>query len=88
MRILVAAMCRIRCLLLGAVVCTGAACASKPVLLNASEEGVIVRYNPDVMTATEAGAVAQAACAKYGRNAVPGEIALTGEVFATYSCVR
>jgi hypothetical protein len=57
-------------------------------LLNASEQGVIVRYNPDVMTATEAAVAAQASCAKYGRHAVPGEIALTGEVFATFSCIR
>jgi hypothetical protein len=88
LRVSVVDICGIRFLLLGSVVCAVAACASRPVLLNASEEGVIVRYNPDAMTATEAAAAAQASCAKYGRNAVPGETAVTGEVFATFSCIR
>ncbi len=64
------------------------ACASKPVLLNASEQGVVVRYNPDATSADQAAALAQASCAKYGRNAVPQGTALTGDVFATFSCVK
>jgi hypothetical protein len=63
-------------------------CASKAVLLNASEEGVVVRYNPDAMTSDQAAAAAQASCAKYGRSAVPQGTALTGDVFATFSCVK
>jgi len=63
-------------------------CASKPVLLNASEQGVVVRYNPDATTADQAAQAAQASCAQYGRNAVPQGTALTGDVFATFSCVK
>ena len=63
-------------------------CSSPPVLLNASEEGVVVRYNPGLTTTAEASAAAQASCQRYGRNAVAQGTALTGDVFATFSCVK
>jgi len=63
-------------------------CTDKPVLLNESPEGMIVRYDPNRVTATEAAAAAQAACAKYGKHAVQGATGLTGEVFTTFSCEK
>ena len=72
----------------GAVLVALGACSSTPVLLNASEEGVVVRYNPDSVTSTDAAAAAQASCQRYGRNAVAQETTRTGEVFTTFTCVR
>jgi len=77
-----------RASLLGLVLVAAGACTSKPVLLNASEEGVVVRYNPSSVTATEANAAAQASCQRFGRNAVLQGTGLTGEIFATYYCVK
>ena len=74
-------------LLLGALTAV-AGCGSTPVLLNASEEGVVVRYDPGTVTAAQALAAAQASCGKYGRKAVAQGTALTGDIFATYSCVK
>jgi hypothetical protein len=75
-------------LLVGATMSLLGGCTSKPVLLNASEEGVMVRYDPTAVTPDEAAAAAQASCAKYGRNAVPQNTALTGEAFTSFSCVK
>jgi len=77
-----------RAALVGAVLATLGSCASAPVLLNASEEGVVVRYNPDSVTAADAAVAAQASCQRYGRNAVAQETQRTGEVFTTFACVR
>lgn len=77
-----------RMLLLTSLLCAAGGCASKPVLLNKSEQGVIVRYNPSAVTAAEATALAQTACAKYGRNAIQQGTGITGEIFATFSCVK
>jgi len=74
--------------LLGAVLAALGSCSSAPVLLNASEEGVVIRYNPDSATAADATAAAQASCQRYGRNAVAQETQRTGEVFTTFVCVR
>ena len=74
-------------LCLGVVAAAGG-CGSTPVLLNPSEEGVVVRYDPGTVTSAEALAAAQASCAKYGRKAVAQGTALTGDIFATYSCVK
>ena len=63
-------------------------CTSTPVLLNASEEGVVVRYDPSSVSAAQALAAAQASCQRYGRKAVAQDTALTGEMFVTYSCVK
>jgi hypothetical protein len=70
------------------VMMTLGACSSKPVLLNASEQGVVVRYNPSALTRTDALAAAQASCQRFGRNAILQDTAMTGEMFATYSCVK
>jgi len=77
-----------RAALVGAVLAALSSCASAPVLLNASEEGVVIRYNPDAVTAADAAAAAQASCQRYGRNAVAKETQRTGEVFTTFACVR
>lgn len=74
--------------LLGLVLCSLAGCGGRPVVLDSSEEGVVVRYDPNAVTATEATAAAQSACAKYGRNAVPGGTAMTGDVFASFTCTK
>lgn len=77
-----------RAALLSVVLMTLEACSSKPVLLNASEEGVVVRYNPSALNRADALAAAQASCQRFGRNAVLQDTAMTGEMFATYSCVK
>ncbi len=63
-------------------------CASAPVVLNASEEGVVVRYSPGSATAADALAAAQASCQHYGRNAVAQGTGMTGDIFATFTCVK
>lgn len=75
-------------LLLGGFLAALAGCSSQPVLLNASEEGVVVRYAPGSATTAQALAAAQASCAKYGRHAVQQGIGVTGDVFTTFSCVK
>ena len=64
-----------------------ASCGGKPVAINASEVGIVVRYSwsdsPEAATA-----MAQANCAKYGRNAVLQSIDNGGSVFASYYCVK
>jgi hypothetical protein len=77
-----------RMVLCGSVLTAIGGCSSTPVLLNASEEGVVVRYSPGSVTAAEAFAAAQASCQRYGRNAVAQGTALTGDVFANFSCVK
>ena len=65
-----------------------AGCSSRPVVLNESPEGLVVRYNPNGTTAEEAAALAQKACGKYGRKAVFKASGFTGDTFATFSCVK
>jgi hypothetical protein len=65
-----------------------AGCSSQPVVLNESQEGLVVRYNPNGTTAEEAAAVAQKTCGKYGRKAVFKASGFTGDTFATFSCVK
>ena len=65
-----------------------AGCSSRPVVLNESQEGLVVRYNPNGTTAEEAAAVAQKTCGKYGRKAVFKASGFTGDTFATFSCVK
>jgi hypothetical protein len=77
-----------RIMLFGGVLTAISSCGSTPVLLNPSEEGVIVRYSPGSVTAAQAFAAAQASCQRYGRNAVAQGTGLTGDVFATFSCVK
>jgi hypothetical protein len=76
-----------RMLVFGSFLAALAGCSSPPVLLNASEEGVIVRYGAG-STPAQALAAAQASCAKYGRHAVQQGIGVTGDVFTTFSCVK
>jgi hypothetical protein len=77
-----------RTLLFGSFLAALVGCSSPPVLLNASEEGVIVRYSPGSVTTAQALAAAQASCAKYGRHAEQQGTGLTGDVFVTFSCVK
>ena len=77
-----------RALLVGLVLVGLTGCSSPPVVLNESQMGLVVRYNPDAVTPAEAKATAQKVCAKYGRNAVFKGLGITGDVFATYSCVK
>jgi len=79
---------RHRIWLLGVALLLLGGCESKPVLLNASEQGVVVRYNPSSTSAAEALAAAQASCQRFGRTALLQDTAVTGEMFATYTCVK
>jgi len=77
-----------RILLLAILAALASGCTAKPVLLNESEQGVVVRYDPNAVSASDAAAAAEASCRKYGRSAVPQGTGLTGDVFATFSCVK
>jgi hypothetical protein len=68
-----------------------AACAgmTPPVLLNGSEQGVVVRYSQVTGDAKEADAAAQKFCAQYGRKAIAGVgDASTGDTFVAYTCAQ
>lgn len=62
---------------------------SPPVLLNGSEQGVVVRYSQSSARPADASAAAEKFCAQYGRKAVEGEgSATTGDTFVAYSCEK
>jgi hypothetical protein len=64
-----------------------AGCSSQPVLLNGSEQGVVVRYSQSSGSAADADAAADKFCAQYGRKAIKGDgDASTGDTFVSYSC--
>jgi hypothetical protein len=66
-----------------------AGCGSPPVLLNGSEQGVVVRYSQSSGSPAEATAAADKFCAQYGRKAVVGiGDASTGDTFVSYSCEK
>ena len=66
-----------------------ASCNSPPVLLNGSEQGVVVRYSQSSGNPADATAAAEKFCAQYGRKAVAGEgNASTGDPFVSYSCEK
>lgn len=63
--------------------------SSAPVLLNASEEGVVVRYSQGSATSADATAAAEKLCGQYGRKAVEGEgNEMTGDTFVTFTCQK
>jgi hypothetical protein len=64
-----------------------AGCGTPPVLLNGSDQGVVVRYSQSSGSATEAVAAAEKFCAQYGRKAVQGDgDASTGDTFVSFTC--
>jgi uncharacterized protein YceK len=66
-----------------------AGCNSLPVLLNGSEQGVVVRYSQSSGDRGDATAAAEKFCEQYGRKAVAGEgNASTGDTFVSYSCEK
>jgi hypothetical protein len=66
-----------------------AGCNSPPVLLNGSEQGVVVRYSQSSGSRVDANAAAEKFCAQYGRKAIEGEgNASTGDTFVSYSCEK
>lgn len=66
-----------------------AACSSPPVLLNGSEQGVVVRYSQSTGSRADANAAAEKFCEQYDRKAVEGEgNASTGDTFVSYSCEK
>ena len=66
-----------------------AGCNSPPVLLNGSEQGVVVRYSQSSGNRNDATAAAEKFCEQYGRKAVAGEgNASTGDTFVSYSCEK
>ena len=76
-----------RHLVLGLVLASLAACTAAPVLLNGSEEGVMVRYST-AGRSDEAVAAAQTWCGQYGRKAVLQGASTTTDIFETFSCVK
>lgn len=63
--------------------------SSAPVLLNPSEEGVVVRYSQGSATSAEASAAAEKFCGQYGRKAIEGiGSEMTGDTFVTFSCQK
>jgi hypothetical protein len=66
-----------------------AGCSSPPVLLNGSEQGVVVRYSQSSGKPADAATAAEKFCAQYGRKAVEGEgNASTGDTFVSYTCEK
>jgi starvation-inducible outer membrane lipoprotein len=66
-----------------------AGCSTAPILLNGSEQGVVVRYSQSSGSATAATAAADKFCAQYGRKAVQGDgDASTGDTFVSYTCEK
>ena len=66
-----------------------AGCNSPPVLLNGSEQGVVVRYSQSSGSRVDANAAAEKFCEQYGRKAIEGEgNASTGDTFVSYSCEK
>ena len=74
---------------LGLAVLLAGCGSSAPVLLNGSEQGVVVRYSQSSGSPSDASAAAEKFCAQYGRKAVQGEgSAMTGDTFVAYSCEK
>jgi putative hemolysin len=66
-----------------------AGCSAEPVLLNGSDQGVVVRYSQSHATAADAAAVATKYCAQYGRQAVQGDgNSMTGDTFLSFTCEK
>lgn len=70
--------------------CAIAGCGSSPpVLLNGSDQGVVVRYSQSGATSADAVAAAGKFCAQYGRKAVQGDASLlTGDTYVSFSCQK
>jgi hypothetical protein len=66
-----------------------AGCGTPPVLLNGSEQGVVVRYSQSSGSPSDAAAAAEKFCAQYGRKAVQGDgDASTGDTFVSFTCEK
>ena len=79
----------LRILPLGFALLLAACGGGQPVLLNGSEQGVIVRYSQANGRSTDADEAAQKFCAQYGRRAVAGiGDASTGDTFVSYTCAK
>lgn len=79
----------LRPLVIIAAACLAGCGSPAPVLLNASEEGVVVRYSQGSATSADAAAAAERFCGQYGRKAVEGEgNEMTGDTFVTFSCQK
>ena len=62
---------------------------SPPVLLNGSEQGVVVRYSQSSGDPSAAVAAAEKFCAQYGRKAVQGDGSeMTGDTFLSFVCQK
>lgn len=72
---------------LGVAIALGGCTASEPVLLNASPEGVVVRYSQARATYDDAAQAAAKFCAQYKRKAVTGDSnTMTGDTFVSFRC--
>lgn len=74
---------------LGIALLLAACSGGAPVLLNGSEQGVVVRFSQANGSSTAADEAAQKFCAQYGRKAVAGiGDASTGDAFVAYTCAK
>lgn len=79
----------LRIFALGVAIVLGGCGKSEPVLLNASPEGVVVRYSQAVATYDDAALAAAKFCAQYKRKAVAGDSnAMTGDTFVSFRCAE
>lgn len=77
----------LRILALGVAIVLGGCDTSEPVLLNASPEGVVVRYSQASATYNDAALAAAKFCAQYKRKAVTGDSnSMTGDTFVSFRC--
>ena len=72
-------------------ICLAVAACSRtpPVLLNGSEQGVVVRYSQSSSTSAAAATAADQFCSQYGRKAVQGDASLlTGDTYVSFVCQK
>lgn len=71
------------------VALTLSGCGSAPVLLNGSDQGVVVRYSQSSSASADAMAAADKFCGQYGRKAVQGSAnSMTGDTYVSFSCQK
>ena len=69
--------------------CLLAGCHTPPVLLNGSDQGVVVRYSQSGATSADAAAAADQFCSQYGRKAIQGDASLmTGDTYVSFACQK
>ena len=65
-----------------------AGCEYAPTAIAMSENSTTIRYDPVLYSESDAAAVAQDICARYGRRASPQMTSGIGTKYASYDCVK